>query len=83
MAKQAKQACHYTRQGRQIFRNGKPYITVQRDDPYQAGDPSPHHVDVLAEQVTRWLNKQGCLRVRASTSSVKWAKTLDGVRLFR
>lgn len=78
-----KQACRYTRQGRQILRNGKPYVFIQRDDPHEPGAPSPHHVDVLAEQFMRWLNKQGCLRVKASTSSVKWAKTLDGVHLFR
>jgi hypothetical protein len=72
MAKKTRKCVYEVRPGRQIYLNGKPYISISGE-----GDPrdaSPYAVDRLTHKIAEWLQRKGCLRVSAIRSTEHWSR---------
>lgn len=57
MPKRKKASCYTVEPGREIYRNGQPFITIHRE-----GETRPVDADRITHVIARALNRRGCPR---------------------
>ena len=68
----AKKCVYTVEPGKYIYLNGKPYFSIRSEATVR--DFSPHHIDVLTKHIAAFLNKKGCLVVKAYPEVNRWEK---------